>query len=101
MKLRLFLTSALFLFIQISTMQALETVVVTKITCDQLTLEQLAAPSSDVLLWLSGYYNGKRNNTLIDLQAIKNDQDKVRVYCYDHRDATVLDAMKNVIGLDK
>jgi hypothetical protein len=100
MKLRLFLTSALFLFTQISTMQAQETVDVTKITCDELASEQLTLPSSDVWLWLSGYYNGKRNNTVIDIQAIKKDKDKVILYCYDHRDAPVLDAMKNVIGLD-
>jgi HdeA/HdeB family len=100
MKLRLLLTSA-FLFMQISTMQAQETVDIAKITCEQLAMEQLASPSRDVALWLSGYYNGKRNNTIIDLQTIKKDEEKVDSYCYHHRDATVLDAIKNTLGLDK
>ena len=101
MKLRLFLTSALFLFMQITTMQAQETLDVAKITCEQLVMEQLASPSRDVVLWLSGYYNGKRNNTIIAPQTIKKDKEKVDSYCSDHRDATILDAMKNVLGLDK
>ena len=101
MRLRLLLTSALFLFMQISTMQAQEMIDVAKITCEQIALEQLKIPSRDVVLWLSGYYNGKRNNTIIAPQTIKKDEEKVDSYCYDHRDATVLDAIKNVLGLDK
>jgi hypothetical protein len=101
MKLRLLLISALFLFMQISTMQAQEMIDVAKITCEQLALEQLKLPSRDVVLWFSGYYNGKRNNTIVDLQTIKKDKEKVDSYCSDHRDATILDAMKNVLGLDK
>ena len=63
--------------------------------------DELASPSRDVVLWLSGYYNGKRNNTIIAPQTIKKDEEQVDSYCYDHRDATVLDAIKNVLGLDK
>jgi hypothetical protein len=53
------------------------------------------------VLWLSGYYNGKRNSTIINLQTINNDEEKVRLYCYKNPDTTVLDAIKNVLGLDK
>ena len=101
MKLRLLLTSALFLSAQIPTTQAQETLDVAKITCEQLMMEKLGVPSRDVLLWIGGYYNGKRNNTIIAPQTIKKDEEKVDSYCYDHRDATVLDAIKNVLGLDK
>jgi HdeA/HdeB family len=48
------------------TMQAQETLDLAKITCEQFAMEQLASPSHDVVLWLSGYYNGKRNNTVIE-----------------------------------
>ncbi|HYQ06955.1 MAG TPA: hypothetical protein VER26_08240 [Xanthobacteraceae bacterium] len=54
MKLRLLLTSILFLFAQIPTMQAQETLDFAKITCDQFVLEQLATPSRDIVMWLSG-----------------------------------------------
>ena len=101
MKLRLFLTSALFLFMQITTMQAQETLDVAKITCEQLVMEQLASPSRDVVLWLSGYYNGKRNNTIIEPLTIKKYEEQLNYYCYKHGDATVMDAVKNVLGLEK
>jgi len=99
-KARLLLTSALFLFAQMPTMQAQETVDVAKITCQQIIGEQLATPTHDVVMWLSGYYNGKRNNMIINFQTIKNDEEKVRLYCYHNLEMTVLDAIKNV-GLGK
>ena len=100
-KLRLLLTSALFLFAQIPTMQAQETLDIAKITCEQVLMEKLAAPSRDIVLWLTGYYAGKRNNTIIEPQTIKKDEEKVNSYCYQHREATVMDAIKNVLGFDK
>ena len=96
-KLRLLFTSALFLFMQIATMHAQETVV----TCQQVIGEQLAPPTHDVVMWLNGYYNGKRNNMIINFQTIKNDEEKVRLYCYRNLETNVLDAIKNVLGLDK
>jgi len=100
-KIRLLLTSALFLFVQIPTMQAQETVDVAKITCQQILKEELASPTHDIVLWLGGYYNGKRNSTIINLRTINDDEKKVRLYCYKNLDTTVLDAIKNVLGLDK
>ena len=100
MKARLLLTSALLMFVQIPTMHAQDTVDVAKITCQQIIGEQLAPPTHDVVMWLSGYYNGKRNNMTINIQTIKNDEEKVRLYCYHNLEMTVLDAIKNV-GLGK
>ena len=38
--------------------------------CEQFLQNKVAAPR--VLgAWLSGYYNGKRNNTLLDTQAVE------------------------------
>lgn len=101
MKFRLLLTSVLFLFMQTPTMQAQETLDLAKITCDQLLGEKLASTSRDIVLLLTGYYNGKRNNTLIERQAIKRDEEKVNSYCYQHHETTVMDAVKNVLGFDK
>ena len=101
MKLRLLFTSALLLFVQIAAMHAQETVDLAKITCRQISLDQLAAPRHDVLVWLGGYYNGKRNNTTIDLLKIKNDLEKLSSYCDLNPEKTVLDALDNVFGSDK
>jgi hypothetical protein len=100
-KLRLLLTSALFLFAQMTTMQAQETLDLAKITCEQFMMEKLEYTSRDIVLWLSGYYNGKRNNTIIEPQTIKTNEEKVNSYCYKHGDTTVMDAVKNVLGFDK
>ena len=91
----------LFLFAQTATMHAQETVDVAKITCQQILKEELASPTHDIVLWLSGYYNGKRNSTIINLRTINNDEEKVRLYCYKNPETTVLDAIKNVLGLGK
>ena len=101
MKLRLLLTSTLFLFVQIPTMQAQETLDLAKITCQQFMGEQLATPSRDIVLLLAGYYNGKRNNTIIEPQRVKKEDEEVQSYCYQHRETTVMDAVKTVLGFDK
>jgi hypothetical protein len=101
MKLRLLLTSALFLFVQTLTMQAQETLDLAKITCQQFVGEQLTAPSRDITLLLAGYYNGRRNSTIIEPQKIKREDQEVSLYCFQHSEATVMDAVKNVLGFDK
>ena len=101
MKLRLLLTATLFLSAQMPTMQAQETLDLAKITCEQFVMEKLASPSRDIVLLLAGYYNGKRDNTIIEPQTIKNEEEKVNSYCYQHRETTVMDAVKNVLGFDK
>ena len=100
-KLRLLLTSALFLFAQVPTMQAQVTVDVSKITCEQVLMEKLAWTEREVELWLSGYYHGKRNDTIVEPEAVKKNEEKLNHYCYEHRDTTVMDAVKNVLGFDK
>jgi hypothetical protein len=100
-KLRVLLISTLFLFAQMPTMQAQETLDLAKITCQQFEMEQLAYTSRDVVLLLTGYYNGKRNNTTIEPQTIKKEVEKVNSYCYQHRETTVMDAVRNVLGFEK
>jgi hypothetical protein len=53
MKPRLLLTSALFVFVQITAPRAQVTVDVSKITCEQLLMEK-PVPAKYVVLWLSG-----------------------------------------------
>ena len=88
MKTRLLLTSVLFLFVQIPTMQAQVTVDVIKITCQQIVMGELPWTQRDVVLWLSGYYNGKRDSTIVELETITKNEEKVAQYCYQHRDTT-------------
>jgi acid stress chaperone HdeB len=73
---------------------------ISKITCEEYLMDTVTS-SQYVVMWLSGYYNGKRNNTIIEPDAVKKNEEKVNLYCYQHRDATVMDAAKNVLGFDK
>jgi hypothetical protein len=100
MKARLLLTSALFMFAQIPTSQAQATLDVSKITCEDYFMDKITF-SQYVVMWLSGYYNGKRNNTIIEPDAVKQNEEKVNRYCYQHRETTVMDAAKIVLGFDK
>jgi acid stress chaperone HdeB len=99
-KVRLLLTSALSLFVSIPTMQAQVTVDVVKITCEQLLTQALPWTSRDIVLWLSGYYHGKHDNTIIEPDAIKRDENKLNTYCFGHGETTVMDALKN-LGVSK
>jgi len=99
-KARLLSTIALFAFVQPTAPRAQVTVDVSKITCDQLLMEK-PVPAKYVVLWLSGYYNGKRNNTIIEPETMDKNEEKVDFYCNLHRETTVMDAVKNVLGLDK
>jgi acid stress chaperone HdeB len=99
-KARLLLTSALMMLVQIPALQAQVTVDVTKITCEQLLMAALPFTSRDVVLWISGYYHGKHDNTIIEPGAIKRDEDKLNQYCFEHGETTVMDALKNM-GLGK
>ena len=101
MRLRLLLASTLFLFAQVPTVQAQETLDLAKITCDQLFKEELPWTSTYIILWLSGYYHREHNNTIIEPGALKRDEEKLNQYCYGHGDTTVMDAVKNVLGWDK
>jgi len=49
----------------------------------------------------SRIYNGKRSNTIIEPAVMEQDERKVSSYCYEHREMTVMDAVKNALGLDK
>jgi acid stress chaperone HdeB len=70
---------------------------VSKITCEQYILYTVANPH-DIAVWLSGYYNGKRNNTVINTQELREHALKVLDYCVSDKKATVMDAVEKVLG---
>ena len=60
--------------------QAQVTVDVSKITCEQWLAYKIADPDH-IALWLSGYFNAKRNNTVIDVQKFKALGGQVKDLC--------------------
>ena len=68
---------------------------VAKITCDQFVLFSVADPQN-ISIWLSGYYNGKKGNTILDVQAFKEDTRKLTIYCRANPNAPVLQAFETL-----
>ena len=76
------------------------TIDVSKITCDQFNLYKVTDPRN-IAIWLSGYYNGKRDNTVIDTQVFADNYDKLRTHCSRNPTRTVLQAVEILFGPPK
>jgi acid stress chaperone HdeB len=100
MKSGLVMLGAMIALVATPAAQAQVTVDVEKITCKQFLLDQVA-PTKIIAVWLSGYYSGKRSNTVIDIGAMEKNADKVQDYCRLNLDTTVMDAVKNTLGVGK
>jgi hypothetical protein len=74
------------------------TVDIRKITCSEFLSGQLT-DSRSLAIWLNGYLNGARGRTLIDPLSVT--ENNLIDYCVSHNNMLVLDAARNVIGVDK
>lgn len=69
---------------------------VSKITCEQFWLRKVADPDK-VALWISGYINGKRGNTVIDTQQLEGNVRKLTEYCRENYQMTVMQAVETLM----
>ena len=83
-----------------SVAQSQVTIDVAKITCDQYILFKVTDPRN-IAIWMSGYYHGKRDNTLVDTQLLTATADKIKSFCLQKPQATVMQAVETVIGAPK
>ena len=77
--------------------EAQQTIDVAKITCDQFVMGKIT-DSRTVLIWLSGFYNGTRNNTLLDVSTLQKNSQDLTDYCFSHRKAILMNAVKSLFG---
>ena len=81
--------------------QAQKTIDVAKITCRQYLSDRTISPwAPRIATWLSGYFNGIRKNTTIDVGLFRINRDKFQDYCRMNQDTTLIDAAKNVLGIE-
>ncbi|HEY7299274.1 MAG TPA: HdeA/HdeB family chaperone [Xanthobacteraceae bacterium] len=73
------------------------TIDVAKITCDQWLLFKVTDPRN-ISIWLSGYYHGKKGITVVDQQALRDNEDKVKDYCRGHLDMPVMQAVETLLN---
>jgi len=76
------------------------TIDVSKITCEQYVLFTVADPR-DIAMWLSGYFNSKANNTVLDTQKFRDHARQVMDYCQQNFKTPVMEAAQKVLGLTK
>src|SRR6266550_1873186 len=79
--------------------QAQLTIDVTKVNCDQFVHHKISEPRL-IAAWLSGYYNAKRNNRVIDLQTFEENMSRVTNFCSDEKNfkVPVMKAVEQVLG---
>jgi hypothetical protein len=94
--------TALSLLLSASAAWAQMTVDVAKITCRQYLFDRTFSPRAPMIAnWLSGYFNGQKNNTVVDLGTMAKNKDKVEDYCRLNQDVTLIEAAKTALGLPK
>ena len=82
--------------------QAQMTMDFAKVTCKQYLFDQLISANAPlVAAWVSGYLNGKRNNTVMDIGTFRKNKDVVEDYCRMNQDVTLIDAATQALGPDK
>jgi acid stress chaperone HdeB len=73
---------------------------VSKVTCEQFAGYKITTPEN-VAIWLSGYYHGKRGNTVVDMQKLLADTKTMERYCLQNPQILVMNAVETVLGVDK
>jgi HdeA/HdeB family len=73
---------------------------VAKISCQQYLTGNLVRQDY-LTLWLSGYVNGTRNDTVIETGTVQNVANKVGTYCRANLDAGLMQAVEKVLGGEK
>jgi acid stress chaperone HdeB len=100
MKTLLLVTTIAFATAAAPAARAQVTLDVSKITCEQFVGYKITNPQN-IALWLSGYYNGKRGNTVIDTQALTDNAAKLRSYCILNGQTPVMTAVETLLGGNK
>ena len=72
--------------------QAQVTIDISKITCDQFMGYKIINPYS-LAMWLSGYYNGQRGNTIIDTETRAAQTSTLQDFCLHNAKVPVMQAI--------
>ena len=70
---------------------------VAKVTCDQWAGYKITNPQN-IALWISGYVNGARGNTVLDTQRLTADTQRVRDFCITNQQVPIMQAVEKVIA---
>ena len=99
-KLRFYVFGPLLAILLVPVAQAQVTIDVSKITCEQFLQSKVANPRT-IGVWLSGFYAGKRNTTVVDTQSVERSADKVARYCETNKNTGLMQAVETALGTEK
>jgi acid stress chaperone HdeB len=71
-----------------------------KVTCDQYVGYKITDPQN-IAIWLSGYFNGKRSNTIIDTQGFNANAKKLQDFCFRNPATPVMQAVEEVFDMKR
>lgn len=97
--LKLLISSAALVLGMTSIAQAQVMVDMSKFTCEQLL--RGTANSTEAAIWLSGYYNGTRKNTMLDLNQFKQNAEAVVKECNANPKNTVMKTVDTLLARKK
>jgi acid stress chaperone HdeB len=70
---------------------------VAKIDCGQFLSYKVANPKN-IAIWLNGYHHGRSGDTVVDMQQLDEDVDKIQKYCAANPATPLMQAVETVIG---
>ena len=73
---------------------------VTKLTCEQYATYKVTNPNY-VAVWLSGFGHGKRGDTVIDMQQLVANTEKLEDYCLKNPTVPVMQAAETILEPQK
>jgi len=83
---------SLALILMVAQANAQVTIDVSKISCEQY-LTQRITHTRTMNVWLAGFYAGRQNNPVVDVQAVERSGNKLSRFCESHRDMPLMDAV--------
>ena len=97
-----FLLTTLILVFSVQFARAQVQIDAAKITCDQFVHEKIA-PTRLLAAWLSGFYNGRQGNSLLDKENFQENLNKLQNFCYEERNfkTSVMQAAEQVLRARK
>jgi HdeA/HdeB family len=83
----------------VTPLHAQTTIDAAKVTCDELTSAR-AGPPRTIIAWISGYLGAKRDSTVIDPRALRNQVRELQRYCYQQKNfkVPVMKAIEELFG---
>jgi hypothetical protein len=77
--------------------QAQVAVDVSNITCEQFRGYRITDPNN-IAIWLDGYYSAKRGTTIVQVEAFKDNVQKLNNYCITNPTVTVMQAVQTMLA---